>query len=426
MRAKQILYFLLYWFLYSGLIKTYLFDNLLFVILPDLLLFYLAIDKKANYVRQVKKAVGSWVVGIFSVLLIGSTVVAFLNVMPIFATLWGLRMVVRYLLLFIITYKYFQAEDVVKIKKILISFFWINFGVVCFQYFIEGKYSDLIGGAFINNGELFVFTLLVSFLISKEFFIGHVPRKIFLLFIVALMFIAMAAEIKVIYFALPLVFYATYVFTKKISIKHLLILGIAYFSLVPAMKATISLMYGEDYVNNVFDVEAIQEETTHAYNLSSLDLSFNRSTCVEKATVLFLTEPFHLLFGYGIGSGNTSQLFNTWIGQTYSSTTSYNWFTSSWLLIEFGWVGFILWIVILLLLAKRFYSIYGRTNASGVKYWSSIGFLSVMFTFLIAWYNNTPYYNAYILYFFWALCFVGIREETRKFIENGGSRKHKV
>lgn len=412
MRAKQILYFLLYWFLYSGLIKTYLFDNLLFVILPDLLLFYLAIDKKANYVRQVKKAVGSWVVGIFSVLLIGSTVVAFLNVMPIFATLWGLRMVVRYLLLFIITYKYFQAEDVVKIKKILISFFWINFGVVCFQYFIEGKYSDLIGGAFINNGELFVFTLLVSFLISKEFFIGHVPRKIFLLFIVALMFIAMAAEIKVIYFALPLVFYATYVFTKKISIKHLLILGIAYFSLVPAMKATISLMYGEDYVNSIFDLEYIQEETTHAYNLSSLDLSFNRSTCVEKATELFLAEPFHLLFGYGIGSGNTSQQFETWIGEKYSSTTSYNWFTPSWLLIEFGWVGFILWILILLLLAKRFYSIYSRSTDAGVKYWSSIGFLSVLFTFLIAWYNNIPYYNAYILYFFWALCFVGIRERN--------------
>ena len=44
-------------------------------------------------------------------------VVAFLNVMPISATLWGLRMVVRYLLLFIIAYKYFNAEDVKKIKK---------------------------------------------------------------------------------------------------------------------------------------------------------------------------------------------------------------------------------------------------------------------------------------------------------------------
>lgn len=426
MKPKQILYFLLYWFLYSGLINSYFFDNPLLVILPDLLLFFLAIDKKANYVKQVKKAVGSWVIGIFAVLLTGSTVVAFLNVMPISATLWGLRMVVRYLLLFIIVYKYFQMEDVVKIKKILISFFWINLGIICFQFFVEGRAGDFLGGTFTRNGELFLFSLLCSFIISKEFFIGCLPKKTFLLFIAALMFIAMAAEIKVIYFALPLAIYATYVFTKKFSIKHILILGIAYFLLVPAMKATISLMYGEDYVNKVFDVEAIQEETTHAYNLSSLDISFNRSSCVEKATALFLTEPSHFLFGYGIGSGNTSQQFNTWIGQTYSSTTSYNWFTPSWLLIEFGWVGFILWVVILLLLAKRFYSIYSRTNASGVKYWSSIGFLSVMFTFLIAWYNNTPYYNAYILYFFWALCFVGIREEIRKLVENGKSRKYNV
>ncbi len=412
MKPKQILYFLLYWFLYSGLIKTYLFDNLLFVILPDLLLFYLAIDKKANYVRQVRKAVGSWIVVLFSVLLVGSTAVAFLNLMPVYSILWGLRMVLRYLLLFIIVYRFFHSVDVNKVKKILISFFWINIVIVCFQYFIEGRSGDDLVGSFTNNGELFVFCLLCSFIISKEFFIGCLPKKSFLLFIAAVMFIAMAAEIKLIYFALPLAIYATYVFTKKFSIKHILILGIAYFSLVPAMKATISLMYGEDYVNNVFDVEAIQEETTHAYNLSSLDLSFNRSTCVEKATVLFLTEPFHLLFGYGIGSGNTSQQFNTWIGQTYSSTTSYNWFTPSWLLIEFGWVGFILWILILLLLAKRFYSIYSRSTDDGVKYWSSIGFLSVLFTFLIAWYNNIPYYNAYILYFFWALCFVGIRERN--------------
>lgn len=414
MRPKQILYFLLYWFLYSGLIKTYLFNNLLFVILPDLILFFLAIDKKANYLRQVKKVVGSWVISIFYILLIGSTIIAFLNKMPITATLWGLRMVVRYLLLFIIAYKYFNANDVTKIKKILISFFWVNLGVVCFQYFVEGKYSDFLGGTFTNNGDLFVFNLLCSFIISKEFFIGRISKKKFLLFIAALMFIAMAAEIKIMYFALPLAIYAIYVFTKKFSIKHILILVIAYFSLVPVMKATISLMYGEDYVNKVFDIEAIQEETTHAYNLSSLDLSFNRSTCVEKATVLFLTDTSHFLFGYGIGSANTSQLFNTWIGEKYSPTTSYNWFTPSWLLIEFGWVGFILWIVILFLLAKRFYSFYSHSTDSEIKYWSSIGFLSVMFTFLIAWYNNIPYYNAYILYFFWAWCFVGIREKCLK------------
>ena len=94
-----------------------------------------------------------------------------------------------------------------------------------------------------------------------------------------------------------------------------------------------------------FDMEFIQEETSHAYTLSeeAADFSFNRSTCVEMASTLILNDPIHLLFGYGVGSGNTSEKFGTWISATYSKITSYNWFTSSWLLIEYGWVGYIIW-----------------------------------------------------------------------------------
>lgn len=419
MEIKKLLFFVLYLILLNGFIQSYLIKSEYIPLLSDVILFYIAFSTKNN-ILDVSRAVGPWVVRLFAILLVGSTAISIMNAMPAISILWGLRMVVRYLLLFMLVYKYFTITDVDKFKRILIRFFWINTLIVAYQFFIEKKVGDFIGGIFLNNGELFVFNLYCTLLLSKEYFIGYLSKSRFIFLLVVEMFVAMVAEIKVMYFTIPLAIYAVYIFTKKFSIKHIVVLVCAVFFLVPCMKMAMSLMYGEEYVNKTFDMEFIQEETSHAYNLSeeAADFSFNRSTCVEMASTLILKDRIHLLFGYGVGSGNTSEKFGTWISASYSKITSYNWFTSSWLLIEYGWVGYIIWILIFLLLAYRLLLIYHKSQDPIVKYWSSLGFISVMFTFIIAWYNNVPYYNAYFIYLFWAVCFVGIRERLKELENN--------
>lgn len=419
MKIKKLLFLVLYLILLNGFIQTYLIKSEYLPLLSDVILFYIAFSNKNN-ILDVSRAVGSWVVRLFAILLVGSTAISIMNVMPTITIIWGLRMVVRYLLLFMLVYKYFIKTDVDKFKRILIRFFWINTLIVAYQFFIEKKVADFIGGIFLNNGELFVFNLYCTLLLSKEYFIGHLSKFRFIFLLVVEMFVAMVAEIKVMYFTIPLAVYAVFIFTKKFSIKHIVVLVCAFFFLVPCMKMAMSLMYGEEYVNKTFDMEFIQEETSHAYNLSeeAADFSFNRSTCVEMASTLILNDPIHLLFGYGVGSGNTSEKFGTWISATYSEITSYNWFTSSWLLIEYGWVGYIIWILIIFLLAHRFYCLYLKNDDQVVKYWSSLGLISVSFTYILAWYNNMPYYNAYFIYLFWAVCFVGIRERQKELKNN--------
>lgn len=419
MEIKKLLFFVLYLILLNGFIQTYLIKSEYISLLSDVILFYIAFSTKNN-ILDISIAVGPWVVRLFAILLVGSTAISIMNAMPAISIIWGLRMVVRYLLLFMLVYKYFTITDIDKFKRILIRFFWINTLVVAYQFFIEKKVGDFIGGIFLNNGELFVFNLYCTLLLSKEYFIGYLSKSRFIFLLVVEMFVAMVAEIKVMYFTIPLGIYAVYIFTKKFSIKHIVVLVCAFFLLVPCMKMAMSLMYGEEYVNKTFDMEFIQEETSHAYNLSeeAADFSFNRTTCVEMASTLILKDPIHLLFGYGVGSGNTSEKFGTWISASYSKITSYNWFTSSWLLIEYGWVGYIIWILIFLLLAYRLLLIYHKSQDPIVKYWSSLGFISVMFTFIIAWYNNVPYYNAYFIYLFWAVCFVGIRERLKELENN--------
>lgn len=409
MTKKKILYVVLYLILLNGLIQTYLLKSEFIPAIADVLIFYVAFTVRNN-LRAVNRMVGSFVVALYVLLLVGSTVVAVVNDMPFLSTLWGLRMVLRYLLLFMMVYKYFDANDIAKYKRIIFKFFWINAAVVAFQFFVERKDGDFIGGIFSFNGDLVMFNLFVTFLMSKEYFTGHLKKSRFLWLIAIEMFTAMVAEIKLMYFVIPLAIYAVYIFTKKFRAKHIIILAVAFFCLVPAMKAVMSLMYDENYVTNTFDIDAIEEETSHDYNLSeeAMGLSFNRSTCVEKASAFILRDPNHLMFGYGIGSANTSQIFGTWISAQYSKITSYNWFTPSWLLIEYGWVGYVIWILILFGIVWRFFSIYRRSHDEVLKYWSSLGTISAMFTYILAWYGNLPYFNAYFIYLFWAVCFTAI------------------
>ena len=407
MNPKKILFFILYWILISGIIQSFIIRNEFIPFISDLLVFYLAFTKMPNKLNDVVKIVSPLIVHLFAILLIGSSIISFLNLTPPITILWGLRMVIRYLLLFILISKY---------RNILLKFFWINAFLVFLQYFVLGMNGDIIGGSFTNNGELFVFNLFCTFILSKEYFEKRLKLKYFLSIIIVEIFTAMAAEIKIMYFTIPLAIYAVYVFIKKFSITHVITLIIAYFCLIPAMKTILLLMYNEQYVNKVFNIEAIEKETKGSYNLSenAANISFNRSTCVEKATLIILKDEIHKLGGYGIGSANTSNKFKTWISQQYSSTTSYNWFTSSWLLIEYGWIGYSIWILILISLIGRYAHFYVKASDRIVKSWSALGFISALFTFIIAWYNNMPYYNAYFIYFFWAICFIAIRERLKQ------------
>ncbi len=413
MKPKQLLYIVIYTILLNGLLQLYLIKTPYLPFISDIIIFSLTF-MRPNF-KGIRNTIGTPIITILSTLLIFSTIIAFINFIHPLSILWGLRMVIRYFLFFILINKYFNIQDAIKVKKILISFFWINTIIIFYQYFIERKYADFIGGTFLNNGELFVFYLISAFIFSKDYFERKIKLNKFLLFIAIEMFVAMSAEIKIMYFIIPVAIYGTYVLTKKFNFKHILVLVIAFFCLIPAMKITMSLMYGEEYINKVFNIKDIQEETTHAYNLSeeAADYSFNRNTCIEKATSFILKDPVHILTGFGIGSGNTSDKFGTWINQTYSKTTSYNWFTSSWILVEYGWIGFILWILALLCLSIKFLFIYKSTKDTEIKYWSSLGLLSSTFTFVIAWYNNIPYFNGYIIYLFWGICTIGIKQKYK-------------
>ncbi len=186
-------------------------------------------------------------------------------------------------------------------------------------------------------------------------------------------------------------------------------LVIAWVVAIPVLTSVLSLYYDEDYVASVFNREELEAYNTNNYGFT--EESLNRGTIFEKS-VIFLNSPIEYAVGHGLGSGNMSSVFHTDLLEIYASTC-YGFFTMSYLLIEVGYIGLILFIMAHILLLYRFCLFY-KMKDRVVKSWAAMGILVTSATFLMIYYNSVPLNNYYLGYLFWAMCFLGIRERIRR------------
>ncbi|WP_270722260.1 hypothetical protein OXB14_015885 [Bacteroides hominis] len=414
-QVKKLIYFALYWIIYNSLISRYIWSNEVIAFIPDIIIFYLFFTNiKKLWKFRLTPIIGKVIPIIVKMIFVIGIIGALLSMNNIVATLWGIRMELRYILLFMLTLRFFKAPDIRKTPKILYQGFNMNL-FFCILQFAMGTFGDDVGGTFSNNGSLFLYCLLCSYLFIGDYLQNRLSKKGFVWRVAGMLFVAVAAEIKMMYFLLPLTLYAGYVLLKKFSINHIIILIIAFIGLIPTMSFVMSFFYNEDYINKVFDVDAIKEETTHSYGFH--EGGFNRSTSIALTDQVIIRDYPQKLIGYGIGSANGSSYFKTWIFDKYKRTT-FHYFAPSYIMTELGWIGFLLICIGYGILSYRFYLFYSEYHNTRIKYWSSIGLLSSVSTFVFGWYNNIPYFDYYMFYFLWAICFLAINIENKRTARN--------
>lgn len=411
---KKIIFFILYWLIYIGLVQRYLFKHELLTLVPDILVFYVSY---LTYKNKKKKSLLKYYLGnilpiFIKILFFASIIGAVVNLTNPITYIWGLRIIVRYLLLIWIIYQNFELSDVEKYKKIIYKAFEINVLFCLFQIF-QGEWADLIGGTFIGNGGVMLLALITLLLASGDFLYKQMKIWKFYAYLVGMLLIAILAEIKMMYFLFPLIFYGGYVLHKNFSMNHIFILILAFFFLIPVMQFAMSFYYNEQYIEHVFDIDYIEEETSHAYGFH--EGGFNRATAIALANETMLTDTEKKMFGYGLGSGSISSLFATSLYSHYHFTTYWN-FSTSYCLVEMGWIGFTLYALCFLCLMFRFGKIYNKTKDPFIRYWAAIGLLSVCATFILCWYNDNPYFKYLPMYFLWGICFVAIKERQKRFL----------
>ena len=429
MDKRKLLHLSILWVIYGSLINRFIWNNQLITIMPDILLcILLFMEKPRKEKNNLQLYVGKAVISVFYSILILGVISSLISFTPMTATIWGVRQFFRYGLMAYMILLYFRPRDIVWGRKLLYqSFLWNMFFVIV--EFALGQTGDAMGGTFSGNGELSVYLTVIAFIAEMEYLQHRLSIQKFIAACCLCFATSILAELKLLYILLPLTLYGGYVLLNKFNIKHVIILVIAYFSMIPVMKFALLLYYDENYVESVFDKEEMDKYLENDYGLQSGTyrlLSFNRNTCIERSSIILSQESKTFLIGNGIGSLTQSQLFKTPLAKMYFPTF-YFFFTFSYILLELGWLGFILFLLFYALIAYRFYRYYQNTKDSIIKYWSSIGLFMACVSYIFMWYIAVPYSAYYFPFILFSLCFVGIKFRKQKlsmnkYINKNGSK----
>lgn len=413
MSDKKIAFFLLYWILYSGLIQHFLIRNIAFNVVPDIILTILLflVAKRKNK-TTISRYVGAYVPLIIGLLLFIGSLQMIVNGAETTPYFWNIRFYLRGAVIFYVFFKTMNYADIDKYKHIMYVAIIHNFLMCLYQWKFWGG-GDCVGGIFAGgNSEMVLFLLPVLFMVSGDYFFNRKSKATFLCLLTSSMFLAFIGEIKLFYIIIPIFIYISYVLLKRFSFAHIIVAVLLLVFFEPVMKYSLSFFYDEEYVETVFTQDTTDDYTTHSYIVGSED-AMNRGTAIIMTEDLILKDNYHKALGYGIGASSISEQFKSSVGLEYRATF-FNLFTPSYIMVEVGMIGYVLFIAIYVIMMLRFYNYYKKNNYNlEVKYWASMGILGCLSTFVLQWYNSTPVLNYNIYYIFLAFCFIAINENIK-------------
>lgn len=415
---KILVFILLYWILYSGLIRIFIFNHDIFSIIPDCILLYLFIrlcrykkrDKITQYINPI--------IPVFcSIFLILGTISMLINGSFIIPYFWNIRFYVRALLTFYIIWKTMNINDCKKFRKIMYYAFLPNL-LFCLIENSTGRGGDSLGGLFGGgNMEMVLYLMLMTFLSTADYYNKKLSKFKFLGIIGISLFLSFLGEIKLLYITIPLFWYIGYILFRKVRFKQVAILAIGLLFFIPIMQFFLSFFYNTDYVESVFTIERTKSYTAESSFIIGQENGMNRSSSIKMTNEFILKDISHLISGYGIGASSTSTIFYSPIGTKYRDTFFFL-FTPSYIMVETGEIGLILYLSVYILLLFTFIRYYKKFHDPILRYWAVLGILSTMMTFILIWYNITPVLIFLIFYYFFAFCLVAIRDRLNIIHQN--------
>ena len=410
---KFVAFVLLYWMLYSGVLHVFVYWNEIFSIIPDLMLIYLYLRvcryKKA---KRISKYIHCYIPILCVIFIMAGTISMLFNGGFIFPYMWNLRFYLRPLLVFFVIWQMMHINDCWKFRKIMYYAFLPNL-FFCFLEYMTGRHGDALGGIFGGgNREMVLYIMPMIFFAVADYYQGMLSKLKFYGIVVVSLFLSFLGEIKLLYIVVPLFWYIGYVLFHKSRLQKIVVLIVVICLFVPVMQYLLSFFYDQNYVDNVFTMEQLQVYTSENSFIVGQEDGMNRSSSIRMTGELILKDTVHKLFGYGIGASSVSSIFNSPIGSKYMYTFFFL-FSPSYLLVETGWVGFTIFLCIYVLLLLTFIQYYRKSKDRELKYWSSLGIMGTLFTFILLWYNNSPILTYLIFFYFFAVCFVAIRDRLK-------------
>ncbi|HEY5587612.1 MAG TPA: hypothetical protein VIK86_01500 [Candidatus Paceibacterota bacterium] len=331
---------------------------------------------------------------------------------------WGIRNIYRYFIIFI-GFQYLDIKlDYTSITKYLKYFVILEFIVTLFEYYTITDMDD-ISGFFGKSGTglMLIFLMLCScFFLS--YYIHKKMKMYSLIFFLIIIFIQLIlGSVKAAFFYIPIMIYIMLILSLfnyndfKIKRKKIIVVGI----LIPVMAAISMGFYLKVYsdfsnVNELFSTEYINKSLYGSYDSSGGTI--NRISGISDINNIILTDNFKKTFGVGLGNASPSQNIKLQ-GEYYKDfyMLNYNWFFIPYYILENGFLGLALFVLILVIMFFKSIKIYKQD----ITYEDRIfvfAYMGNVICILITLIYNSGFNTVQIGYFFWALSGILIKLEN--------------
>lgn len=321
---------------------------------------------------------------------------------------WEVRTLFRFPLFLICCVTLLGKKDIFKLKKCLPYVFYLNLFFSLYQKYILNVGWDNIGGIFgtglgVNSTTIIFLSVYFAFL-YRDFFRKTISINRFVIEIIAIGWIVLFAELKIMVFLLPLIAFAQNL-VSRFNYKKLVV-----FSLVMIAVVSLVFFYGKIYNENVFRQDEMSNSISNGYGTGNVDV-VDRATAFTVIDRLFFKRTHNNRWlGIGMGGASDSKSFASNGFRDRWGWTYYNWFMSSYMYLENGVIGVVLYLSFWSFFLYKFWLFRKNKRIYAVEIYFSI----VIVAFVCFFYNSSLRNNsAFFMYLCLSIPFLYIKKHIR-------------
>lgn len=278
-----------------------------------------------------------------------------INGVPLRLVIWATRNTFRFFVFLYAAIIFLDLDDVERIFETLYKFQWVNLALGLYQLKVLGLEQDSLGGIFGHGNGMGLTSfccLMVAYQICAYFYKKTTLFRLIFVLISSLLLCTLAEE-KMFFFEMVIILVSAVFFTgytnRKIGGVCLGSLGL--YGGLQFLKYLLPWSY--ERVTNLELFLEYGSSTTGGYNISR----FGAFTEINE--MFFKNNIFYNLFGYGLGNCEFSK-YSIFLSDFYKRNgwLNYRWFAHQWMFLETGYLGLILYILIIVgfLIYGQFYS----------------------------------------------------------------------
>lgn len=407
--GKKLLYFILFFtIIMETLISEFNFPSFIRYF-NDIALIFLLFLMRGKIINSFKKKHAQILLLCILLFFIISLLSSLINFVSFPLVIWGIRNTFRGILYFIATVVFLEKEDIPKLFNKLLFLQVISLLLALYQFFVLNHDMDSVGGIFgYGNGagvnvfnSLLIAYYLNAFLYRKE--------KIFKLVLVLFssFIIAAISEEKITYLFFVIVFLISILFSK-FSVKKVLAIFICSAGLLFGLNLMKS--YYPDMYNVLIEPDMLIEYSQRTYDEGYMIPRIGAFSFISN---YFFHSSKDFLLGFGLGNCDTSNysIFQSTFYNKYGHF-NYRWFTHQWLFLEEGYIGFISFLMIFILIL---YCLFRLRKRFCKNHYVITSICMTICCIILIWYNSTLKNDmSYLAYFSMAIGFASLNTKQKE------------